>query len=96
MDEEQRTEAELILPETYDGEKLSYRVRENKDYLLFPVLGITAAFLIPLYEKQKENENKKKKQREMMEDYPEIVSKLTVFSGAGLPVLSREASADLR
>ena len=86
MDEEQRTEAELILPETYDGEKLSYRVRENKDYLLFPVLGIIAAFLMPLYEKQKENDDKKKKQREMLEDYPEIVSKLTVFSGAGLPV----------
>ena len=50
------------------------------------MLGIAAAILLPLYEKQKESEEKKKKKRELMEDYPEIVSKLTVFSGAGLPV----------
>ena len=31
-----------------------------------------------------EREEEKKKKRELMEDYPEIVSKLTVFSGAGL------------
>ena len=42
--------------------------------------------VLPLYEKQKESEAKKKKKRELMEDYPEIVSKLTVFTGAGLPV----------
>lgn len=86
MDEAQRTEKQLVLPEEYEGQTLSYRVRGNRDYLLFPVLGIAAAFLLPLYEKQKENDEKKKKLRELMEDYPEIVSKLTVFSGAGLPV----------
>lgn len=86
LDEEQKTEGQLILPETYEGERLSYRIRENREYLLFPVLGTAAAFLMPLYEKQKENEKKKKKKMEMMGDYPDIVSKLTVFSGAGLPV----------
>ena len=86
MDEAQRTEGQLVLPEQYEGVNLSYRVRGNREYLLFPVLGLVAAFLLPLYEKQKESEAKKKKNRELMEDYPEIVSKLTVFSGAGLPV----------
>ena len=86
MDEAQRTEGQLVLPKTYEGKNLSYRVRGDREYLLFPVLGIAAAILLPLYEKQKESEVKKKKKRELMEDYPEIVSKLTVFSGAGLPV----------
>ncbi len=86
MDEAQRTDGDLVLPEVYEGEQLSYRVRGNREYLLFLVLGLVAAFLLPLYEKQKESEEKKKKKRELMEDYPEIVSKLTVFSGAGLPV----------
>lgn len=86
MDEAQRTEAQLVLPEEYGGKRLSYRVRENRDYLLFPVLGVIAAILLPLYEKQKENEAKRERKRQLMEDYPEIVSKLTVFSGAGLPV----------
>lgn len=86
MDETQRTEEQLRLPESYEGEKLSYRIRGDQGYLLFPVLGLAAALLLPLYEKQKEGEEKKKRDRELMEDYPEIVSKLTVFSGAGLPV----------
>ena len=86
MDEAQRTEGQLVLPKMYEGKNLSYRVRGDREYLLFPVLGIAAAILLPLYEKQKESEEKKKKKRELMEDYPEIVSKLTVFSGAGLPV----------
>lgn len=86
MDEAQRTEGQLVLPKMYEGKNLSYRVRGDREYLLFPVLGIAAAILLPLYEKQKESEAKKKKKRELMEDYPEIVSKLTVFSGAGLPV----------
>ena len=86
MDEAQRTEGQLVLPKMYEGKNLSYRVRGDREYLLFPVLGIVAAILLPLYEKQKESEAKKKKKRELMEDYPEIVSKLTVFSGAGLPV----------
>lgn len=86
MDETQRTEEQLLLPESYEGEKLSYRIRGDQGYLLFPVLGLAAALLLPLYEKQKEGEEKKKRDRELMEDYPEIVSKLTVFSGAGLPV----------
>ena len=82
MDEAQRTEGQLVLPKMYEGKNLSYRVRGDREYLLFPVLGIAAAILLPLYEKQKESEEKKKKKRELMEDYPEIVSKLTVFSGA--------------
>lgn len=83
MDEAQRTEGQLVLPKMYEGKNLSYRVRGDREYLLFPVLGIAAAILLPLYEKQKESEEKKKKKRELMEDYPEIVSKLTVFSGRG-------------
>ena len=74
MDEAQRTEGQLVLPKMYEGKNLSYRVRGDREYLLFPVLGIAAAILLPLYEKQKESEAKKKKKRELMEDYPEIVS----------------------
>ena len=56
MDEAQRTEGQLVLPKMYEGKNLSYRVRGDREYLLFPVLGIAAAILLPLYEKQKESE----------------------------------------
>ena len=61
MDEAQRTEGQLVLPKMYEGKNLSYRVRGDREYLLFPVLGIAAAILLPLYEKQKESEAKEEK-----------------------------------
>ena len=40
MDEAQRTEGQLVLPKMCEGKNLSYRVRGDREYLLFPVLGI--------------------------------------------------------
>lgn len=85
-DKSQRQTEYLILPDEYDGRQLTYRTKRRKDFLVFPVLGITAAALLPFNERQKEKEKEKLRQRQMMMDYPEIVSRLVVFSGAGLPV----------
>lgn len=86
MDEEQKTQEYLTLPEQYEGKLLKYHVRESSDSWLLLALGILAAALLPLRERQKETEEKKKRERQMLLDYSEIVSKLTVFIGAGLPV----------
>ncbi len=86
MEEQQRTRAELVLPREYEGKELHYRRKEDRSFLLFPVLGIAAALLLPVLERQKEQERRKARERSMLLDYPEIVSKLVVFSGAGLPV----------
>ena len=61
MDEAQRTERQLVLPKMYEGKNLSYRVRGDREYLLFPVLGIAAAILLPLYEKQKSGGGKRER-----------------------------------
>lgn len=86
MDEEQQTSEQFVLPDEYEGRKLSYRVRRGREYLIFPVLGAAAAVLIPFRDRQKEKERKRERERRMMLDYPQIVSKLAVFYGAGLPV----------
>lgn len=86
LDEEQKTEEYLTLPEEYEGRLLKYRVRESSDRWVLLVLGVLAAALLPLRTRQKEKEDKKKRERQMLLDYSEIVSKLTVFLGAGLPV----------
>lgn len=65
---------------------MTYKTKRSLDFLVFPVLGIAAAALLPLNERQKEKEKEQLRQRQMMMDYPEIVSRLVVFSGAGLPV----------
>lgn len=86
MDESQSTGAALILPDEYEGKKLRYRAGGDRTYLFLPFLGVMSAGLIPLLERQKEQERKKARERQLTEDYPEIVSKLAVFSGAGLSV----------
>lgn len=86
LDESQSTGESLILPDEYEGKTLCYRTDSTRTYLLLPFLGVAAAALIPLLECQKAQERKKARERQLMEDYPEIVSKLAVFSGAGLPV----------
>lgn len=86
VDEGQQKGEYLTLPEEYDGRKLSYRVKRSRDFLVFPILGIAAAMLLPLNDRQKEKKRKQVREQQMMFDYPEIVSKLVVFSGAGLPV----------
>lgn len=86
MEESQRTEAEVVLPREYEGQELHYRNKGDRSFLVFPVLGVAAALLLPFLEKQKEQERTNARERSMLLDYPEIVSKLVVFSGAGLPV----------
>lgn len=86
LDQEQRGEEYLALPKTYEGRPLTYRVKPSADYFIFPVLGVLAAVLLPLRDRQKEKTEKKKRERQMLLDYSEIVSRLAVFLGAGLPV----------
>lgn len=86
MEESQRTSARFVLPREYEGRSLSYREKRDLSFLMFPFLGTAAAVLLPFLDRQREQERKKKKERQMMLDYPEIVSKLVVFTGAGLPV----------
>lgn len=86
QDEAQKTSASLLLPQEYEGKRLSYHVRGNSDALLFLCLGAGSAFLLPRLEQEKQKEKRKKMERQMMLDYPEILSKLAVYSGAGLPI----------
>ena len=85
-DERQSTMEQFTLPEEYEGRKLTYEELSKKDYWLFPVLGILGAALIPLRKRQNEQKERKQRERQLLLDYSEIVSKLVVFLGAGLPV----------
>ena len=86
MEESQRTEESFLLPREYEGRELHYRGKLDRTFLIFPVLGAAVAVLLPFLEKQKEQEKRKTREQSMLLDYPEIVSKLVVFTGAGLPV----------
>lgn len=86
LDKEQANRESILLPENYEGKVLSYHQKRQSKYWIFLLLGIAAAVLLPLRDKQKEKEVKKKREEQMLLDYSEIVSKLVVFIGAGLPI----------
>lgn len=85
-EEEQKYSEAFVLPEEFDGKALSYSVARDRSSLVFPLLGILAAMLLPLMDRQKEQEKKKRRECQMMMDYSEILSRLVVYLGAGLPV----------
>ncbi|MCQ4834245.1 hypothetical protein NE556_03380 [[Clostridium] symbiosum] len=85
-EEEQKYSEVFILPEEFEGKTLTYSADRGRSSLMFPLLGILAAILLPLKDRQREQEAKKKRECQMMMDYSEILSRLVVFLGAGLPV----------
>ena len=85
-EEEQKYSEVFILPAEFEGETLTYSADRGRSSLMFPLLGILAAILLPLKDRQREQEAKKKRECQMMMDYSEILSRLVVFLGAGLPV----------
>lgn len=86
QDKNQETEEKFRLPEAYEGRTLKYRVKEETDYRVFPVLGILAAVLLPFKEKSDKQQAVKKREQQLLLDYSEVVSKLMVFIGAGMTI----------
>ncbi len=86
-EESDRTEEYFSLPTKINGEEVSYYEEKSKSTaILLLLLGILAAILIVVNENSKLKNQMQVRERQMMVDYPQIVSKLTIFIGAGMSV----------
>lgn len=75
------------LPKTLDGEKISFRKNETHNELAIFLLGLLAAAVIAFgLDRQLEGKVKKRKEQ-MMIDFSEIVSKLSLMYEAGSSIL---------
>lgn len=79
-------EAGFYLPESFEGKKLVYHLEDSINFHLIWIMGIIVAILLYLREKNGDRQKLEKRKRELLKDYPDIVSKLIVFIGAGLSV----------
>ena len=86
VDKESAQKDGYTLPDTYEGKRLIYHYGEAFNFNIIPIMGTVIAILLYLQEKEKERRSTEKRKRELMKDYPDIVSKLIVFIGAGLSV----------
>ena len=77
---------EMQLPQEIGGRTVRYREKEDRSWLMFPVLGLLAAAVLYLRIGSIEREERKKREDELLLDYAELVSKLMVYIGAGLTI----------
>lgn len=82
--EASQTTDSLLLPESYEGKALRYHSTEETGDGTILLLGAVLAALCFLKEQADEKEKEKIRERELLLDYPELLSKLMVFLGAGM------------
>lgn len=83
---EQQTADALMLPKEYAGKELRYRSGGESGYGVLLLLGVVMAALCYAKEQADVKEKEKRRERELLMDYPELLSKLMVFTGAGMTV----------
>lgn len=86
QDQDTQTKERLALPRQVGGEKVSYYPRLDPRGLVIMVLAVLTGFLLYAKEKQDRERLRRERKEQMIRDYPEVVSKLTLFLGAGMTV----------
>ena len=81
------SEKEVQLPETLDGNAISFREKTETNEAVILILSLLAAVVLAAgYDKRLENKVRKRKE-EMMIDFTEIVSKMSLLYEAGSSIL---------
>lgn len=76
------------LPDQIDGVNLTWQVRTSSRGITFLFLSILLPGIFFFYETQQKQKEKVRRQEQLLEDYPEIISKLLLLLGAGLSIRS--------
>lgn len=88
VDEKSITEREVSLPKKIGGKAYRYFVKNtNYSIWIFPLALVIAIVLFVIKDKDLDKEVEER-QKQMLRDYPNIVSKLLIYFGAGLSIKS--------
>ena len=85
-DRAQHETGELKLPEEFEGHRIGYRSRTGSGYEAVLLFGALLAVLMLARERSADEEKRKKREKELLLDYSDLLSKLTVLIAAGLTV----------
>lgn len=77
---------EVFLPTEYRGKELQFVHKQEKDYQLFPVIGIVLAVVFYLKEKKDAEKVLRLRCQKLLLGYADVVYQFMVFTGAGLTV----------
>lgn len=85
-DYEQRHSPVLELPEEFAGKSLSYRKQQQSVLASMTFLGASGAMLLTVKERSDRQREIKERKKQLLMDYPELLSKMMIFLGAGMTV----------
>lgn len=77
---------EVQLPGEFEGKELSYREKREAGNEILILLGVLAAVCLSQKEKSEAGRQKKKREDSLLLDYPEMLSRFIVLTGAGYPM----------
>jgi len=77
---------EIELPEEFEGKKLIWERKVENRSLAILLIGVLAASALVIGKREEEEKEKKKKQNEIEQTYPEVISRLAMYMGAGMTV----------
>lgn len=86
IDKTQASDGSFSLPQEYRGKRLNYRQKPKENYYILLFLGPLLSALFYLRDRQNAGSEAKDRRNQMLLDYPEIISKLMVFIGAGMTI----------
>ena len=74
----------MKLPGTFRGKKILWKMNRRNNLLGFAILIFVCPVLLLARDKQVFREEEKREKQQMVQDYPEILNKLTLLMGAGV------------
>lgn len=86
LDQETKQEEKLLLPSVVDGIPITWSYGKNFRAVALLLIGIAMTLFLYVSEQEKQKDQKKKRDVQMALDYPQMVSKLTLYLGAGMTV----------
>ncbi len=79
-------EKKVLLPEKQNGQAVTWRYNKENRAPLILLLGAAAAGMMFWQERKQKEKEEKEKKKQMLLDYPEIVNKFMIYTGAGLTI----------
>ena len=80
----QRYSPVLKLPEELEGKALAYRSLQEPVFASIAFLGVAAALMLVVKERSDREREIKERKNQLLLDYPEPLSKMMIFLGAGM------------
>ena len=74
----------FMLPEMIDTTQITWEEKQDNSSVLFLLLFVVAGIVAMLGKNQELHKKLERRNKELLEDYPEIVSKLVLLTGAGM------------